>query len=133
VKNNIFFGNTASASGYHSYNLSFMDYLNSCIQFVFSYTSAKKYSIQAEWLRQSGHAPSELAETPLWHFTPRPASIQRIALYIALRLLFHCLFAFCRSPILNDHSGVVANCENMSEWVLLVRACIRIAMRWVTL
>jgi hypothetical protein len=34
---------------------------------------------------------------------------------------------------LNDHSGVVANCDFMSEWVHWVRACIGIAMQWVTL
>jgi len=96
-------------------------------------TSAKKYSVRAEWLRQSGRTPSEPSETPRWRITPRPASIQRVALYIALRSLIHCLFAFCRSPILNDHSGAVANCDNTLEWVDWVRACIGIAMRWVTL
>jgi hypothetical protein len=95
--------------------------------------SRKKYSVRAEWLRQSGRTQSEPSETPGWRITPAPASIQRVALYIALRSLFHCLFAFCRSPILNDHSGVVANCDNTSEWVHWVRACIGIAMRWVTL
>ena len=39
----------------------------------------------------------------------------------------------CRSPMLNESSGVVANCDHMSEWVHWVRACIGIAMRWVTL
>jgi hypothetical protein len=96
-------------------------------------TSAKKYSLRAQWLHQSGRPPSEPSETPQWRITPRPASIQPVALYIALRLLFHCLFAFCQSPILNDHSGVVANCDNTSEWVHWVRASIGIAMRWVTL
>jgi len=96
-------------------------------------SSAKKYSVRAEWLRQSGRAPSEPSETPQWRITPRPASMQRVALNIALQSLFHCLFAFCRSPILNDHSGVVANFDNTSEWVHSVRAGIGIAMRWVTL
>jgi hypothetical protein len=35
-RNNIFFGNTAGAPGNHSYYLSFNDFYNSCIQFVFS-------------------------------------------------------------------------------------------------
>jgi len=35
-KNNIFFGNAAGAPGNHSYNLSFNNFLNTCIQFVFS-------------------------------------------------------------------------------------------------
>jgi len=42
-------------------------------------------------------------------------------------------FSFCRSPISIDHSGGVANCDHTSEWVHWGRACIRIAMRWVTL
>jgi len=96
-------------------------------------SSAKKYSVRAEWLRQSGRAPSELSETLWWWITLHPASIQRVALHITLRSLFHYLFVFCRSPILIDHSGVVANCDNTSEWVHWVRACIGIAMRWVTL
>jgi hypothetical protein len=76
---------------------------------------------------------SEPSETPRWRINLRLASIQRVALYIALRSLSYCLFAFCRSPILNDHSGIVANCDNTSKWVHWVRACIGIAMRWVTL
>ena len=96
-------------------------------------TLAKKYSIRVEWLHQSGRALSEPLETPQWRITLRPAWIQCVALYIALRSLFHCLFGFCQSPVVNDHSGVVANCENTSEWVHWVRTCIGIAMRWVTL
>jgi len=92
-------------------------------------SSAKKYSVRAEWLRQSGCAPSEASETPRWRITPRPVSIQRIALYITLRSLFHCLFALCRSPIVNDLSRVVANCDNTLEWVHWVRTCIEIAKR----
>jgi len=94
---------------------------------------SKKKSAWAGWLRQSGCAPSERSETPRWRISPRPASIQRVTLYIALRSLFHCVLAFCRSPILNDHSGVVANCDYTSECVHWVRACIGVAMRWVTL
>jgi hypothetical protein len=47
-------------------------------------TSAKNISVRAEWLRQSGCAPSEPSETPQWRITPRPASIQRVAFHIAL-------------------------------------------------
>jgi len=95
--------------------------------------SAKKYYVRAKWLRQSGRAPSEPSETPWWRITPHPASIHRVTLYIALRLLFHCLFAFCQSLILNDHSRLVANCDHTSEWVHRVRVSIMIGMRWVTL
>jgi len=42
-------------------------------------------------------------------------------------------FSLCRSPILNKHSGVVANCDHMSEWVHWVHAFIEIAMQLVTL
>jgi len=98
-----------------------------------STSSAKNISVQAEWLRQSGCAPSEPSETPRWRITPRPASIPPVALHIALRLLFHRFFLLCRSPISNEHSGVVVNCDHTSEWVHWVRACIGITMRWVTL
>jgi hypothetical protein len=93
----------------------------------------KKNSVQAERLHQSGRAPSEPSETQSWRMPLRPASIRRVALYGALQSLIHCLFAFCRSPIVNNHCGVVANCDNTSEWVHWVRACIGIAMQWVTL
>jgi hypothetical protein len=39
-------------------------------------SSTKKYSIQAEWLYQSGHAPSEPSPTPRWRTSPHPASMQ---------------------------------------------------------
>jgi len=91
-------------------------------------TSAKNISVWADWLRQSGRALSELLETPRWWITPRTASIPRVELHIALRSLFLLFFSLCRSPILNKHSGVVANCDHTSEWVHCVHACIRIAM-----
>ena len=90
--------------------------------------SAKNISVRAEWLRQSGRAPSEPSETPRWRTTQRPASIRRVALHIALRSPFCHFFSPCRSAILNKHSGVVANCVYTSEWVHWVHACIRIAM-----
>jgi len=96
-------------------------------------TSAKNISVRAEWLSQSGHAPSEPSETPQWRIIPRPASITRVTLHITLRSLFRPFFSLCRSPILNKHSGVVANCDHTSEWVHWVHACIGIAMQWVTL
>ena len=91
-------------------------------------SSAKNISVRAEWLRQSGRAPSEPSETPRWRTTPRPASIRRVALHIALRSPFRRFFSLCRSAILNKHSGVVANCDHTSEWVHWVHACIGIAM-----
>jgi len=96
-------------------------------------TSAKNISVRAEWLRQSGCAQSEPSETPRWRITPRPASIPRVALHIALRSPFRSFFSLCRSPISNKQSGVVANCDHTSEWVHWVHACIGIAMPWVTL
>jgi len=68
-------------------------------------SSAKNISLRAEWLRQSGRAPSEPSETPRWWITPRAALIPRAALHIALRSLFHRFFSLCRSPILNELSG----------------------------
>jgi hypothetical protein len=41
-------------------------------------------------------------------------------------------FSLCRSPIVDKHSGVVANCDHTSEWVHWVHACIGIAMQCVT-
>jgi hypothetical protein len=90
--------------------------------------SAKNISVRADWLRQSGRAPSEPSETPGWRITPRPASIPRVQLHITLRSLFRRFFSLCRSPILNKNSGVVANCDHTSEWVHCVHACIWIAM-----
>jgi len=98
-----------------------------------SLASAKNISVRAEWLRQSGCAPSEPSETPWWRITPRPPSIPHVGLHIALRSLFHRFFLLCQSPILNERSGVVAYCDHASEWVNWVRTCIGSAMRWVTL
>ena len=90
--------------------------------------SAKNISVRSEWLRQNGRAPSEPPEPPRWRITPRPASTPRVALHIALRWPFRHFFSLCRSPILNKHCGVVANCDHTSEWVHWVHVCIRIAM-----
>jgi len=49
-----------------------------------SSASAKNISVPAEWLSQSGRAPSEPSETPQWRTTPRPASIQHVAFHITL-------------------------------------------------
>jgi len=96
-------------------------------------TSAKIISVRVEWLHQSGRAASEPSETPRRRITPRPATKPRVALHIALRSLFHFFILLCRSPILNERSGIVANCDHTSEWAHSVRACIGIAMRWVML
>jgi len=90
--------------------------------------SAKNISVRAEWLRQSGRAPSEPRETPRWRIPPRPASIPCVALHIALRSPFRRFLSLCLSRILNKHSGVVANCNHTSEWVHWVHVCIGIAM-----
>jgi hypothetical protein len=100
---------------------------------TYTTTSAKNIYVPAEWLRQSGRAPSELSETPRWQIASCLASIPRVELHIALRSLLHRFFLLCQSPILNAHSGVVANCDHTSEWVHWVRGCNGIAMRWVTL
>jgi hypothetical protein len=71
-------------------------------------------------------------ETPRWGITWRPASIPPVVLHIALRSLCHCFFLLCRSPILKEHSNIVPSCDNASERVRSVCACIGIAMQWVT-
>jgi len=80
------------------------------------YPSAKNISVQAEWLRQSGRAPSEPPETPRWQTTLRRAPIRRVALHIALRSQFRCFFSLCRYPIVIEQCGVVANCDHTSGW-----------------
>jgi len=85
-------------------------------------------SVRAEWLRQSGRAPSEPSETPRWWITLRPASIPRVALHIALPSPFRRFYLLCQSPISNKHSGVVANCDHTLEWVHWVHVCIAIAI-----
>jgi hypothetical protein len=109
---------------------SLITYCAGCVQVTYELiqSSAKNISVRVEWLRQTGRAPSEPSETPWWRVTPLPASIPRLALHIALQSLFHRFFLLCRSPILNERSGVVANCDHTSEWVHWVRACIGIAM-----
>jgi hypothetical protein len=91
-------------------------------------TSAKNISIWADWLRQSGRAPSEPSETPRGRNTPHPASILRVQLHITLRSPFSRFFSCCWSPTLNKHSGIVANYDHTSEWVHCIHACIGIAM-----
>jgi len=84
-----------------------------------------------EWLRQSGRTPSKPSETPRWQITPRPASIPGVMLRIAFWTPFRRFFSLCQSPILNTHSGVVANHDHTSEWVHWVHTCIGIATQWV--
>jgi hypothetical protein len=92
-------------------------------------SSAKNISIWADWQRQSERAPSEASETPRRRNIPRPASIPLIELHITVRSPFRRFFSLSQSPILNKHSGVVANCDHTSEWVHCVHACIGIATR----
>ena len=78
---------------------------------------AKNISVWAEWLRQSGRAPSEPSETPLWQITLRPVPIPCVALHIAFQSQFRRFFSRCRYPIVNKYCGVVANCDHTLEWV----------------
>jgi hypothetical protein len=89
--------------------------------------SGQNSYVRAGGLRQRGHASSEPSETPWWWITLRLAAIPHIALHIALQLLFHRVFSLHRSPILHEHSGVVANCDHTQEWVNLVCSSIGIA------
>ena len=50
-----------------------------------------------------------------------PGPIRRVTLHIALRSQFHPFFSLCWYPIVNEHSGVVANCDHTSEWVHWLR------------
>ena len=56
-RNNIFLGNTAGAPGNHSYYLSFNNFQNLCIQFVFSsmylyiYIATHLHTVYRDWLQ----------------------------------------------------------------------------------
>jgi len=63
------------------------------------YTSVKNIFVWAEWLRQSGRAPSEPSETPRWRTSPLLASIPCIAFHIAFQSPLRRFFSLCRSPI----------------------------------
>lgn len=54
----------------------------------------------------------------------------RIMSHNAHWLQFHYTLMHCRSPILNTLPGVVANCDDVLEWVHWVNASIGIAMWW---
>jgi len=84
-------------------------------------SSAKNISVRAEWLRQSGCAPSEPSKTPRWQNTLHQAPIERVALHITDQSQFRRLLLLWRYPIVNDHCGVVANFDHTSEWVDWVR------------
>jgi hypothetical protein len=92
-------------------------HLKTTIQMKRRYTSAKNISVWAEWLRKSGRTPSDPSETPRRQMTLRPAPIPCVALHIALRSRFRRFFSLCRYPIVNEHSGILANCDHTSEWV----------------
>jgi hypothetical protein len=96
-------------------------------------TISKNISIRAEWLSRSRRTPSEPSETLRWQNNPRTATIARVALHIALWSVLHQFFSLFRSSIINEQCGVVGNSDRTSEWVHWVRACIGIAMQWVTL
>ena len=92
-----------------------------------------RISVRAEWLLQSWRTPSEESETPRWQNTACLALVSHIGLHNALGAWFHLFFSLGQSSISYEHSAVVANCDQMSEWVHWVHYCIGIAMRWVTL
>jgi hypothetical protein len=72
---------------------------------------AKNISFWQEWLRQSRRTLLELSETPRWQITPHPAPIPRVTLHIALQSRFRRFIWLCRYPIVNEHSGVIANSD----------------------
>jgi len=82
-----------------------------------TFPSGRNGSVRAEWLRQSGRAPSEPSEPPRWQTTLRPVPKRRVALHIALRSQFRHFFWLCRYPIVHENCRVVANCDHTSEWV----------------
>jgi len=85
-------------------------------------------NISKKYFRPGGMAQSEPSETPWSQTTPHQVSIPPVAWHNALQLLFHRFLWLCLSPIVNEHSGVGANCDHMSEWVHWVHVCTYIAM-----
>lgn len=98
---------------------------------VFNLRQQNIKSVQAEWLHRSGHSLSEPSEIHWLGITALPASLQTLALHVALRSLFHHFFQFCKSSSSNYESGVVANCDYTAEWDHGVWDSIGIAMRLV--
>jgi len=70
-------------------------------------TSAKNIAVWAEWLRQSGRAPSEPWETPRWHNARCPAPIPCVTLHITLPSRLCRFFLLYRYPIVNKHSVTI--------------------------
>jgi len=79
----------------------------------------------SEWTR----SVRAVRDTPVADYSTPGVNATRVALHIALRSLFRRFFSLCRSPNLNKHSGVVANCDHTSECVHWVHACIGITMQ----
>jgi len=110
----------------------------SCVRWIAQHwiqhmpSSVKKNSVQTERHCRSVCPPADLSETHWWRITPHLASVQHVGLHSALWSLLHRFFVVWLSPSSNDHSGVVANCDHMSECGHLLCACIGIEMRWVT-
>jgi len=96
-------------------------------------------SISKNHFQPGRMAPSEsmwsvtaIRNTSVGEYSAQGVNSPRCVPYRPL-IAAHCFFSFCRSPILNDHSSVVANCDHTSEWIHGVCACIGIAMQWVTM
>jgi hypothetical protein len=104
---------------------------------TFSVYRVSLWCISKKHFRLGGLAASEwtrsvraVRDTPLADYSAPGVNTTRRVAYrppIAVSPFRRC-FSFCQSPILNKHSGVVANCDHTSEWVHCVHACIGIAM-----
>jgi len=70
----------------------------------------------SEWT----HSVSAVRDTPVGD-NSAPAPIPCVPLHITLWSQFCRFFSLCWYPIVNEHCGVVANCEHMTEWVYWVQ------------
>jgi len=91
------------------------------------------FSIQAGWLCESRRAPLNCQRHPGGGVLCTGCQNHASHCMSPSDLSFTLSFSLCGSPILNEQSGFVANCDRTSEWVNWVRTSIGIAMRWVTL
>jgi len=86
---------------------------------AFARVASAKTFPSGDWLRQVD-ALRQSVKTPRWRITPRPASIPRVELHIALRSPF--LLALSASTL--NNTLACGNSDHTSESVHCVHACI---------
>jgi len=78
------------------------------------------------------HSVIAIRDTPVADYSASAVNIPRGVAYCAV-IGVSVFLSFCRSLILNDHSGIVANCAYKSGWFHWLHPSIQNTMQWVTL